>query len=381
MHASAFGDMMHIPQTEAEAVDIFTSPAWSELGLWAPNDLMWDSGAEFVPQTVFSKKMFRLSRKVGASDRSVVYEIEEFPEWVAKYHSYCPHWEEPQDNALREVFFQKLVHSYFPEITPEVKYLSRAYIPETVSDVKMPNSKKSTMCPNSGVRVQVRLVIMGRAGCDLVSIDKIDFLDAIVIGIQIFENLEKLQNINVVHGDIHSGNVAFADDESDQIVLIDFGRASIRPQRDSRIDADTAVHCHPIYSPWEAVGSTGLRTFRDDAYRVLLVLAVMMYGNIHYAFQDRVWCKEPSPQKLAEFMRFKTEANIFDFSFEYYKFTLKSVLPDGLKPRAEFIRDELFAILSYVRNVQFDEYVEYNKIITHLQSIISIDSGQTTTTV
>ena len=114
-----------------------------------------------------------------------------------------------------------------------------------------------------------------------VSLDLIQ--DIIWAGFHTFNFLDQMHAVGAFHGDIHGGNVAFAKPGGDlsmhvqtglataKLVLIDLGEAGLicGNQDDLKTPPDFAL---ALLSPWQLEGM-GIRGFRDDAYRVLEMMA------------------------------------------------------------------------------------------------------------
>ena len=102
---------------------------------------------------------------------------------------------------------------------------------------------------------------------------------SLLIGIEIIKLLRKLhEEVGIVHGDIHAGNVCFRSNANDtDLVLIDYGRAFFIADH----EADESVRPsgswnHALFTPWELDGFFPGR--RDDVFRAMLVIATLING-------------------------------------------------------------------------------------------------------
>jgi hypothetical protein len=80
---------------------------------------------------------------------------------------------------------------------------------------------------------------------------------------------------DIVHGDIHLGNVMLKNEH--EVQLIDFGRSSFGVELDNGIHFVKDYHPHCLLGIHETIGFH--HSFRDDLFRALISLALMMHGN------------------------------------------------------------------------------------------------------
>ena len=119
--------------------------------------------------------------------------------------------------------------------------------------------------------------------------------------------LEIIHGKDIIHGDIHSGNVVIRND-NDHLALIDFGFAAHReeielndPQPYSPVPHDqySCLHTH-----WELEGYR--RSYRDDMFKVLLLGSLLIHGKRFQTYCDSL---ERKPERMR---RFKSEKSLFD---------------------------------------------------------------------
>lgn len=356
----------HVPSTDAEARAIYLGPYWGtrdEMGLsrYSPDDSVWEKDQEVVPEWVFPGNVIHFVTRpsIGESSSSVVYSIVDQPEWVIKYHSYCPSSDDPVDTNLRESYFLSLASGLVPEVTNRIKYFSGPKIADRVSRLKMADFD-DPICPESDISVVTRFIISERMGGDL------------------FGFVSRRRGpvpFNIVHGDLHMGNVAFRLNRPTELALIDFGRAAIRPEFDDSDPTDTELFCDWRYSPWESNGKGPRTTLRDDVFRAVLVLARMMHGTQHERAQENI-CDDRNKQDHEEmYMEFKLRTNFFDTELSIpgfrarYDFKLEKILPDALKPHSPTISTLLGESLRYIQNLEFLSIPEHQYILSRLEKI------------
>jgi serine/threonine protein kinase len=134
--------------------------------------------------------------------------------------------------------------------------------------------------------------------------------DAARIGIELIRKLRRLHlSGNIVHGDLHAGNVVAARDGRG-IKLIDFGHAR-EAQPAARIYNQSAHmkarHCRVWYSPWE-YRYEEYYSYRVDVFRAVELVALLSHGP---RFHQELWniCKD---ERFDDFVYIKERSNLFD---------------------------------------------------------------------
>ena len=107
---------------------------------------------------------------------------------------------------------------------------------------------------------------------------------------RVLRQLEKLHSLGIVHGDIHSGNIAFREigktdkKGSDDVVLIDFEYASFFPSKfgksGTQVSRIPSLSLVPL-SYWQMAGRPAGP--RDDVYRLVLTLADTLSRGRHFS--------------------------------------------------------------------------------------------------
>jgi len=207
---------------------------------------------------------------------------------------------------------------------------------------------------------------------------QMDMKQALGMGAFLISALERLHASNIIHGDIHAGNVMVEsndagggvlmsqDDEGKihGLKLIDFGRA--RLSRGRRLtDQTTPVngideYFHHMYSHWIMDGYEWEK--RDDVFRAIQVIATMMnFHESYYGFERGLMT-----HSRVRLMDWKRKGFIFE-------------IPNGPPSRNPFarltgtektkslIRKDLRTVLSLVRKLDISSPIPYDRIVGHLQ--------------
>lgn len=116
--------------------------------------------------------------------------------------------------------------------------------------------------------------------------------NAVLFGIRLIQALERIHQLNAIHGDLHPGNIMVGPDSSVQ--LIDFERATIfgtkQIKQRSSPDCDKPpkatmgrLHIGKWTTIWESQGCA--RSFRDDMFQALIAIACLVHGLEYIEFQ------------------------------------------------------------------------------------------------
>lgn len=352
---------------------------------------LWNTQFEFVPGQLFGTggsflppERLTLGRVIGHRRGSLsVYELKHHKQWVIKYEAFCgDEYFEPFEAIPNEAKFLKILLN--AGVANQYLYHSRAV--EPIDDIYyQPTGKIDYLVPchptlQMFTEPRIRFLITERVNHILsnrmhrYASRRLSFEDAVRIGIQLLRALGILQLHNVVHGDIHEGNIGWRALGADQeIVLIDFGRARMEADGQeyavlSKSDSwgPNNVHCDGLLSPWTSVGLTP--NFRDDVYRAFQVMAAAMYGPTHAEAQTNM-CKEKLLYRYSMYMHLKLEANIFDVSIGGSEFRLEDILRGTrFASRVVLISAILSDSLDIIRKSTGKPNIE--KLIRRLNSIL-----------
>jgi serine/threonine protein kinase len=275
-----------------------------------PGVTYWsDRSHELVPSRVLPGALtahgltrVSLGELLGEGAGSAVYAIEG-TDLVIKYkassHSSRPYGSEMQ----REWAMRLIISESVPGISVRSVFLSESFSVEP--------SVKLTW--ESGLPIRVQFLISERAGASMSSLLEVrDFslADAARIGIELIRKLRRLHlSGNIVHGDLHAGNVVAARDGRG-IKLIDFGHAR-EAQPAARIYNQSAHmkarNCRVWYSPWE-YRYEEYYSYRVDVFRAVELVALLSHGP---RFHQEMWniCKD---ERFDDFVYIKERSNLFD---------------------------------------------------------------------
>jgi hypothetical protein len=400
------------PVTQSEAFEIMIEPKleWysgpriprlaPEISLW--NDLEHEILPSWItndgtsePDDSIMKAEF--GNEIARQGRTAVWAIGS--DKVIKYSRFCPFRSEDVetqvDTLLLESYFLGLLNN--TGIANKIFYYSQAAMMPIEGDSRtlLPPKIALRRCPDQRPPV-VRFMISERILMDmcgymkgLQSSDR--FIASIRVGLATIELLKSLHSREIIHGDIHCGNVAWTLDGS-RIVLIDFGRARI-------INADEDQHhasyqltspvevvnsgfdnfkgqleCHMFDTPWEMMGMK--RSFRDDIFRALRLVAEILYGGGTAQYLYRL-CESWGDGDQAEFVRLQMVESLFEItSKSSTKKSFVRSLSTALAQESESVRAEIARILNeivdHVRSLGPMEKPNYDHVITGLTNILSM---------
>lgn len=171
-------------------------------------------------------------------------------------------------------------------------------------------------------------------------------------------------NKNIIHGDIHQGNVVFAEpmqiNPNLGIRLIDFGKAFYAQPPADCFEEVERIPVHPMHSPW--MMESRFPSFRDDLYQALQVVAIAMSGPelftaITINANDLTWEENYSLKMIGSI-------------FDYPGFSPLQALPESAK-------DLILGVESRVKRLSYHQMPKYEEIVqqlTEARRILS-DSG------
>lgn len=377
------------PESNQAARDVYLGENWMNLDAFGrpratPSILYWTELMEFLPPDSISGRETRLlleHRLVGESDYSRILAISDNERWVIKYHAHCPDASEPEDSLLVEAYFLELLGS--TGITNNVLYLSNEFHPTDFSQVK----QNWAFCPGDpGIIPVMRYMISERVGISLdrktSRKDRLPFVQALEHGVVILRLLANLHRTGAVHGDIHLGNVAYrmdGDESTENLILIDFGRAVIVDQNEEFARSEIAINdplifskvekslvrCHEFYSPWESVNAQPGPSYRDDLFRGVLVLWSLIFGSRRMSIFE---CN----RNYAKYFHMKASNDFFNVKIPGGRSYLESLLPYDKHRFVSGIHQLFQHLLANIRSLGYGEFPDYEPIIDTLHSILSL---------
>ena len=152
---------------------------------------------------------------------------------------------------------------------------------------------------------KVRYMIMERVGACLASETKnggIDPITAIDYGIQTIA----LHRADVIHGDIHPGNVCHRRGPLGGLTLIDYGYASSVSKESNSRPRGLLKWVHSSLTPWQLQGYSFSR--RDDIYKSFFFVASMIWGD--HIFSRMVHTFDDDPAGL---LKWKQDGPLFEW--------------------------------------------------------------------
>ena len=209
----------------------------------------------------------------------------------------------------------------------------------------------------------VRYLVMDDAGYDLMTWlsahkdKRFSTESAIRILRTLMSYIQTLHANNIVHGDIHMGNIVLS---RNTLKLIDFGVARFEDEIITHRPVRTPLkYIHGLYSPNELMGMHG--SYRDDVFRALIVAASLMGG-----FEWVDYCLSFVSDGPAMY-EFKQE----DFLFDAVGFQAGSDIEDETDRTA--VRAYLQNVLDHVRGIhEILEKPDYEFIDSQLVAILTI---------
>lgn len=339
------------------------------------------SGVLGVPGKAMAE--IALGRLIGANGNiSRVYAIQDYPLLAIKYHANCGNLRsDSTDPILNEANF--LRHLAGTRVANQLVYFSSGVrIGRTL--LNRPEGKLSYIQP-CDPRVDaldlpvVKYIITERVTFTLrdrlavLPDQRTTFAEAMMYGKSLLRVVGRLHAANVVHGNIHPGNVGLISSEEKhaRIVLIDFAQANT-PQTDEVFSGAFSIDSLPTLlaaddlkcglgfnSPWTSLHSRP--NARDDAYQALQVIASMVFGYRHALSQSQV-CNRGTPNSYKDYMRIKLHENLFDMNIEGNEFQLEHTLRDTqYEDHSAELTSALGEALTYVRTSTGSPSMDYIK--------------------
>ena len=260
------------------------------LGSGAPN--FRDLSLRISGQTVWLQNIF------ARTDTATIWTVNAHPELVVKFQSdfleadpLAEQEVEPLPAEMaravthpleREFVFLKLVES--SGVAPKALFLSPPASHRIGGRIPMQLNFNAQYTPHQVEGKTVRFLVTQHAGESFASILRripagLPLVTSVQAGIQTLEHLKTLfDQFQVVHGDIHSGNVLVGPDGL--VSLIDFGRAFFVSPEPPIITHDFGYwHAH-LNTPWQIEGYQD--TAHGDVFRTLELMAYLLVGLPYY---------------------------------------------------------------------------------------------------
>jgi serine/threonine protein kinase len=322
---------------------------------------------------------------LGYFNGTAVYAINT-TRWAIKYKAFTV-----SDSLIREAEMLQRVNALCPEITHEFLYRSR--------DALEVNSSGKLKLRRSHRRYLVSYLITERVGMSLHDLmdrySRFPVGHAAAIGLQVLRNVRKLHTVGgVIHRDIHLGNVAVSSKTPRKLILLDFGLSEVftGPTEDTQREYAAiestwnAYWCHGMISPWET-RSNFYTSFRDDVFRVVKLIAVLMHGHEYLEDVQAVCGPEDSAvgtrDEILHFLAIQDRLHLFDLDVKLpggilRPYRLNRTARTERLPQEKFRRvHELLWDLQVLARLPSDPWVvpDYSGMETILEEIVRVAAG------
>jgi hypothetical protein len=298
---------------------------------------------------------------------------------------------------LREYWISKYVDeegakwmlAHDPE-SPQYQVSPRVFFVSPPSALLREKTSKTDFAMDSHSRLRsiragatVRYMIMERTGSNLEdfmslhdeSTHRVDFKLGMRILHQLISRLRVLHSINLIHGDVHMGNVVRAlGGDRDQFLLIDYGMASFydpaRPLPEGRVNApqDGSLFGSSILTHWQMMGFE--KSFRDDVLRAMMTVGRTINGVPYIQLVQEV---EQSPRGLESLADYFGSGNLFTTPGPE-GFDPVDEVPGLSEEARDVIREKLAEMLGHVRGIDSvnakPDHDLLLGIINHIQTLL-----------
>jgi hypothetical protein len=208
--------------------------------------------------------------------------------------------------------------------------------------------------------------------------DKVlDIYTAMSVGIGLIQTLERLHAQNIVHGDIHSGNVLGKMGNARRVPdlkLIDFGRSFRSIENPDKCPIfPLFTHYSYWYTHWQMEGYCWGK--RDDVYKAIQVIAMLMNDK------DESWSFEEDLMNTDAIDLLDWKKYGFWFIVPGSARNSFDKLGEKVDGHVKFLmRENLEKILSLVRNLQIGDPIPYSQIVDSLYAVrlLTISSSMPT---
>jgi len=315
-----------------------------------------------------------------SGNESVIYRVIGHSDWLIKYQANCDDEIHP---LIWDFEFQRLASE--GGLAPGALFLSSAS--RLSGDFMDPKRKyffsmKQEEWDECISRGSVRYMIVKRSMWQTLHDYRrlylngiLPFVGGLTVVQELLRTIQRLhENLDIVHGDIHTGNILINIRESLlEMKLIDFGRSKF-DNRQLTSDRVNAVGFWKSYmcSPWQIDGRAWAR--RDDVYKAIHVLGFLinpyLYGKREDAYHSSIsyadpirWMRQGDIFRIAPMPRgymLLSGLHLFDPLFDVYSYT-----------RARNILDELKSFLTFSVTSMDDINgpIPYDQIIARLETI------------
>jgi hypothetical protein len=302
---------------------------------------------------------------------------------AVKYNGHCVGDDDQAgeflDPLALETHFLKRVNEGAPEVAIKHYFTSEAVpLPPRGSSRSLYGKlgKRPPTCPLGAAPTHVRLMIMEKIAGTLYRFisnkKRIDLNHAVSMGIQMVRLLRDLHALGIIHGDIHPGNIGVAHRNPPRLIVIDFGAAR-RPRADIKKGISTRIWCNGYISMWESIYWPP--SYRDDMFRMVQMLAIMMHGMEYYDALCAVCNHHSNRADTEHYYDLKSRLNFFN-TVIHVPFSDKSHITKEYylanRPRRDITVQLFDQLLQVVRSpaspTDKPDYDRIENILTHIRN-------------
>lgn len=324
---------------------------------------------EFDSENVLISPRFsilKVNKTLVTSATATIMTVADRAEFVLKYQVNC--------NSLGDVHplisdfhFQRELHGL--DVTPHAFFLSppRKFESSITAKTNFQLKPEQRIACARHPQSAVRFMLMERAKYtihDLIDAhhqrgERVPFAQALSVTENLIALLQTIHARGIVHGDIHSGNVAVIDRKGEaKVALIDFGLAFF--EDDAKLAPSLAfapmTETHCLFSHWNLLGFRF--AFRDDVFKALLLGANLINGSRWWTYCSEL---ESSADRM---LRFK--ASEFFFAAPGLPDPIANLRAVSASGKAQ-IRAALNRALELIRGVNdIDQLPPYQSLIDAL---------------
>ena len=257
-----------------------------------------------TPMLEKTKTRIEIGTRLFKGLQSTIFRVQNRPDLLIKYQANCdPGPRRGIHPLIRDYIFLRVLEE--DGIVPRVYAISSSVsLPFDLTEKTrflLTDAERYDCVEKNGA--SVRYMVLSNEGSDLLRWlhyqpgHKFSIEAALHILMVLVGTLERMHSNNIIHGDIHLGNIVMK--EELEIVLIDFGFARFEDEVRLGPIRRPFSYVHGLHTPWELEGLDS--SYRDDMYRVLMVGAIMVTGRDYYNY-----CTDllESPDSLYEFKKF-----------------------------------------------------------------------------
>ena len=346
-----------------------------ELELSYAKPLIQVETREIVPRSVEETHYVHLGPIIATTGTSTVFTVFGRPDLIIKYQGHwCGGTYSSEDKpfwkvhpVVREFYFLSILAPL--GIAPEVHAISRPAVIRVLNDKTTFDLQLETFTEFMSKSPILRYIVMERTGASIHTFlqeygaQSIEW--SLELGIEILTMLRILHEKNIIHGDVHQGNVVFKEPLQTMprigMKLIDFGKSVYAKTPIDCFEDVERVPPHPMYTPWMMENRTP--SYRDDVYQALQIVATAMSGP------ELFEAMELNASQLSWETNYRLK--MYGSIFSYGRFMPLLRAP----PR---VRDIILRIEHHVKQLRCDQPLNFDEVLLQLseaQQILRAQSG------